>query len=105
MSLPKELEINEEKALGISWNINAHSLYVKADVAMLGKKVKRGTTSVEVFVSSNYDVSIAPHLTLRACLSLHTKPIDALGFVLPTRVISNLLFWTTLQTMKKEAKG
>ena len=105
MSLPEELEINEEKALGIYWNIQADSLYVKADLAKLGKKFKRGTTAVEVLVSPNHDVSIAPHLTLRACLSLHAKPFDALGFVLPTRIIGNLLFRTTLQTMKKESKG
>ena len=50
-------------------------------------------------------IQIKPHLTLRICLSLHAKPYDPLGYILPTKVIGNLLFRETLQTLKKERQG
>ena len=52
-----------------------------------------------------WDFEIAPQLTLRACLSLHSKPFDPLGLVLPARVIGNLLLRCTLQLIKKDTKG
>ena len=43
-------------------------------------------------------------LTLRISLSIHAKTYDPLGLVLPTRMIGNLLFRKSLQTIKKEQK-
>ena len=44
-------------------------------------------------------------LMLRISLSIHAKTSDPQGLVLPTRMIGNLLFRKSLQTIKKEQKG
>ena len=44
-------------------------------------------------------------LNLRICLSFHSKPYDPLGFVLPTRMVGNILFRKTIQSLKKERQG
>ena len=41
-------------------------------------------------------------LTVRICLSIHSKAFDPLGLVLPTRMIGNLLFRETLQFLKQD---
>ena len=42
-------------------------------------------------------------LTVRICLSIHSKAFDPLGLVLPTRMVGNLLFRETLQFLKQDA--
>ena len=42
---------------------------------------------------------VVPKLRLRDCLSIHSKPFDPLGFVLPVRMVGNLLFRKSLQVM------
>ena len=78
-------------------------LYVKADFEKSGKS-NWSCTTIEVTAGPT-SVRVLPHLTLRVCLSLHSRPFDALGFILPTRMIGNILFRNTLQLMKKEKKG
>ena len=95
----------EEKALGLYWEVKGDFLYVKADLMKPGRNAKRGVPAVSVSVNPSSEVIIAPHLTLRACLSLHARPFDPLGLVLPTRMIGNILFRDTLQLIKKNKKG
>lgn len=102
---PDAIGINEEKALGVFWDVYHDMLYIKGDLFKAGKKPQRGNKVAEIMIDPSYGVSIAPHLTLRLCLSLHSRPFDPLGFILPTRVIGNLLFRLTLQIMKKGTKG
>ena len=95
---------SSEKALGLYWHVEKDLLYVKADFQKPSKN-KRGCKTVEVSMDPTLSVRVLPHLTLRACLSLHARPFDALGFILPTRVIGNILFRNMLQLLKKERKG
>ena len=44
-------------------------------------------------------------LTLRIALRFHMKTFDPLGLVMPTKMIGNLLFRSSLQIIKKEEKG
>ena len=104
-SLPDVATTYEEKALGVYWDVKGDTLYVKSNLTKESRKVKRGMKAVNVSIGTDFLVTVAPHLTLRACLSLHARPFDALGLVLPTRVIGNILFRTTLQLVKKGHKG
>ena len=99
------LETTEEKALGVYWDVTRDTLYIKADLEKLSKRYKRGIPLTTVSIGPNSMITISPRMTLRACLSLHARPFDALGFILPTRVIGNILFRNTLQIMKKDKKG
>ena len=103
--LPDAESLNEERALGAYWNVKEDTFHIKSNLAAPGKKIKRGTKAVEVTIDEKLYVSIAPHLTLRACLSLHARPFDALGLILPTKVIGNILFRNTLQFIKQGTKG
>ena len=38
------------------------------------------------------------------CLSLHARPYDPLGFILPVKMIGNLLFRRTLQSLSEKVK-
>ena len=105
VSLPETATSNEEKALGAYWDVKTDTFYVKSNLAAPGKKVRRGTKAVEVTIDEKLYVTVAPHLTLRACLSLHARPFDALGLILPTKVIGNILFRNTLQFMKQGSRG
>ena len=102
VQLPNAIAQDEEKALGVLWNIKNDLLYVKPNFEKPGKKQKKS----DIIVTVSFDrIQVKPHLTLRICLSLHAKAYDPLGFVLPTRMIGSLLFRETLQVMKKERKG
>ena len=103
--IPDTVAVEEEKALGVYWHVSKDLLYIKADLHKSNNRVRRGVPISTVSIGPDSLVSISPHMTLRVCLSLHSKPFDALGFILPTRVIGNLLFRSTLQLMKKERKG
>ena len=104
-SAPNVSDIQDERALGLYWDVGQDLLYVKADLNKSSKNVRRGALAVQVTIDGFSNVTVAPHLTLRACLSLHSKPYDPLGLVLPTRMIGNILFRSTLQIMKKNKKG
>ena len=105
VAVPDAIAVQEEKALGVYWDVKRDLLYVKANLQKPGKNVQRGVGNVTVEIDPLSNISIKPHLTLRACLSLHAKPFDPLGLVLPTRVIGNILFRVTLQIIKKDKKG
>ena len=105
VSVPAAVELHEEKALGLYWEVKRDLIYVKADLGKPGKNTRRGTPEINVIVEPDSHVTVAPKLTLRTCLSLHARPFDALGLVLPTRMIGNILFRETLQTLKKDKKG
>ena len=100
VKLENAIGADEEKALGIYWNVKDDEFYVKANLGKPSKKHKKNDIKVEV-IDESFTVQIKPHLTLRVCLSLHAKAHDPLGLVLPTRMIGNLLFRGTLQVLKK----
>ena len=105
IALPDAIKTTEEKALGVYWNVKDDTLYVKADLLKMGKKVKPGKAAACVTVNPTSGVTITPQLTLRICLSLHARPFDPLGLILPTKVIGNVLFRKTLQLIKRNNKG
>ena len=105
VALPDTIEPDEEKALGVYWDIQGDTLYVKADLVKSGRGVKGSKSASLVIIDPSSRVVITPHLTLRVCLSLHARPFDPLGLILPTKVIGNILFRSTLQSMKKDNKG
>ena len=92
----------EEKALGLMWNSTKDILYVKVNIEKKPKKVTRKKI-YEVIVDPS--VTIKPHLNIRIALSIHMKPYDPLGLVLPTRMIGMLLLRETMQKLKKQIKG
>ena len=97
---------DEEKALGIYWDVQNDTFYVKSNLIKPSKKPKKSDIYVEIQeLDKGHTIQIRPRLTLRVCLSLHAKAHDPLGLVLPTRMIGNLLFRKTLQILKKERKG
>ena len=73
VSLPDAIAANEERALGVYWNVQEDTFYVKANLTGCGK---RGKSVVEVITDEHLYVTVAPHLTIRACLSLHARPFD-----------------------------
>ena len=106
VTLENAIGIDEEKALGIYWNVKDDKFYVKANLDKPSKKPKKNDITVEVDgIEYLINITIKPHLTLRICLSLHAKAYDPLGLVLPVRMIGNLLFRKTLQALKKERQG
>ena len=103
VQLPNAIGANEEKALGMYWNVFEDYLYVKCDLVKPSKKPKKN--EIIVSVSAAGLLEIKPHLSLRICLSLHAKAYDPLGMVLPTRMFGSLLFRSTLQDLKKIRQG
>ena len=109
----------EEKALGLMWNSTNDILYVKVNIAKKPKKVTRKKiyeVSVDFTMQplpvdarcsrSTYPlITVKPHLNIRTALSIHMKPYDPLGLVLPTRMIGMLLLRETMQKLKKQIKG
>ena len=77
--------------------------FIKSNLLSPGKRQKK--SDFQVFQSSIDRLTVKPHLTLRACLSLHSKPDDPLGLVLPTKMIGSVLFRRTLQELKKFHAG
>ena len=103
--LPHAIANDEERALGMSWDVKDDKFYVKSNLEKPGKKQKKSEVSVTINKDSIDRINIKPHLTIRACLSLHAKAYDPLGLVLPTKMVGSLLFRKTLQEMKRERKG
>ena len=117
-----------EKALGLYWCLKEDKFFVKLelneedmkllknlgmDLPVLADTSGTGPAPLDVYRDglpghSARDVLVAPvrqKLTLRICLKFHMRIFDPLGFVLPTKMIGNLLFRTTIQVIKKEGKG
>ena len=103
--LPDAASSEEEKALGTYWAVRDDTFYVKADLIKPAKKVRRGVNETVIAVNEDMSVSITPHLTLRFCLSMHARPFDPLGLVLPVKMRGNILFRISLQSLKKEKRG
>ena len=86
--------------MGLSWDVKPDLLSVKP--ALLAEKKKGG---VPVLVSESLILNPSLSLTLRLCLSIHAQSFDPLGFVLPVRMIGNILFRKTLQFLKFSQAG
>ena len=115
VQLPNAIAEDEEKALGVYWNVRDDLFYVKVDLSVGGGR--KSSEIIPVFKASNetdgkadlfevidkdsdkMSLILNPGLllTLRVCLSIHAKAYDPLGFVLPTRMMGNLLFRESLQ--------
>ena len=102
IKLPNAIDPEEEKALGVFWNVKEDEFYVKPG---LTDKEKSLIDTRSIDVSETVKRPVKPVLTLRIGLSFHANAYDPLGLVLPTRMIGNLLFRNSLQTLKKDQKG
>ena len=107
VQLPNAISPDEEKALGLHWDVKNDMLFIKVDLTAPSKKGKGAVVSIQPNVREDqcqtpFLVDIKPALTLRSCLSLHAKTYDPLGLFLPVKMVGNLLFRKTLQTLKKE---
>ena len=74
VDLPNAVKVDEEKALGLSWDVKPDLLSVKP--ALLAEKKKGG---VPVLVSESLILNPSLSLTLRLCLSIHAQSFDPLG--------------------------
>ena len=102
IKLPNAIDPEEEKALGVFWNVKDDQFYVKPGITDSEKSLI-GCHTIDR--SKNLPPEVKPVLTLRIGLSFHAKTYDPLGLVLPTRMIGNLLFRKSLQIIKMEQKG
>ena len=102
--LPDQIQAEEERALGVDWDVVNDMLSVKVNIAKPSKKIKKKHRYI-VEISPTNIVTVAPHLTLRIALSIHAKAYDPLGLVLPCKMIGNLLLRLSIQVIKKEARG
>ena len=98
VALPNAGSIEEEKALGMKWNVLGDTFSVNAG-AVLGGGKKCGEVVAVVVEDNDASLILNPELklTLRICLSVHAKAYDPLGLVLPTKMVGALLFRKTLQ--------
>ena len=87
----------DEKALGMYWDVKSDKLFVKIQVQ--GKKKKISITFDDIV--SNPDLK----LNLRQCLSVHSRAFDPNGLILPVKMIGNLLFRFTLQSLSEKRKN
>ena len=104
VQLPNQIAPDEEKALGISWDVEKDLLSVKVDVTKPSKKARRKDMFV-VDIGPNNVVQVRPILSLRSALSIHAKAYDPLGWILPCKMIGNLLLRLTIQVLKKDVQG
>ena len=161
VKLPDAIDPDEERALGVGWDVAKDDFYIiTEDAAIFDVKKKKGQSKATMAVGHGVKgvppedgpvatptswlsesssgafpvatptsllsgsssgafpvakhqavkpdtelIQVKPHLTLRICLSKHAKAFDPLGWVLPTKMIGNLLFRRTLQLMKQEFQG
>ena len=108
VALPNALGVNEEKALGIHWDVVADKFFVKVDVS-IGSKKKVKTVSLAPYLTDDIlsgdaklQAMLPIKLTLRVCLSIHAKTCDPLGLILPTKMVGTLLFRSCLQFMNQK---
>ena len=111
---PQEIQVNltnaigadEEKALGIGWDVRNDLFFVKPGLMIGGKKSRKELTPCLLPAADsgggNASLILNPKLilTLRICLSVHAQSYDPMGLVYPTRMIGNILFRKTLQFLK-----
>ena len=102
IKLPNAIDPEEEKALGVFWDVRDDLFYVKPGITDKERSLIDGRS---VHNSEGLVRDVRPVLTLRISLSFHAKTYDPLGLVLPTRMIGNILFRKSLQILKKEQKG
>ena len=89
-------EVNqEEKALGIHWNVEQDRLFIKGEPTVKNKNCTPYT---------NFRENPKLKLSLRCCLSLHSKPYNPLGLILPIKMKGNILFRQTLQDLSTAKK-
>ena len=95
-------DVEEEKALGIHWDVKNDKLFVRVRA---GAKKKLSFSST--IVISLLDIVENPtlRLRLRDCLSLHARAWDPLGIILPVKMNGSLLFRETLQHLNSKAKA
>ena len=104
MHLPNQISADEEKALGLSWDVQNDLLSVKVDVTKPSKKARKKDIFL-VKLGPNDIVEVTPILSLRVALSIHAKAYDPLGLILPCKMIGNLLLRLTIQVLKKDVQG
>ena len=89
-------EQGNEKALGLYWDVKNDTLFVK--ILVMGKKKNISITINDIL--KNPDLK----LSLRECLSIHSRAFDPNGFILPVKMIGTLLFRFTLQSLSDSQK-
>ena len=104
--LPHAIGVDEEKALGVFWDVYEDELYFKVEISAGGKKTAK-KIDLMPYLGIDPSKSSPSHLppltlTIRICLSIHAKTHDPLGFVFPVKMIGTLLFRETLQGMNQE---
>ena len=79
VQLPGAISVEEERALGITWDVKKDEFYMRSDLDKSGKKNKKNDIVVSINKDNPVDlIMIKPHLTIRTCLSLHAKTFDLL---------------------------
>ena len=73
VNLPNQIAVDEERALGVHWDVEKDIIMVKVDVTKPPKKSNR-KNRFSVILSPVGGVEIKPKLTLRTALSIHAKP-------------------------------
>ena len=101
--------MDEEKALGIFWDVSKDEFYFKLDISAGGKKVSK-KIDLKPYLGGDTTLPLSKalppiSLTIRICLSIHAKTHDPLGLVLPVKMIGTLLFRETLQNINKTMKS
>ena len=85
-----------EKALGVYWDVESDTFFIKVEA---GGRKRNISLSLSSFVESP-----RLKLTLRDGLSLHSRPFDPIGFILPVKMNGFLLFRQTLQELSSKSK-
>ena len=99
-----------EKALGVYWNMKTDEMFIKLSLSeeemdlITPATVQDNAQNGEEIISGRCK-SLKPKLSIRICLSYHARCFDPMGFVFPTRMIGNLLFRFSIQTLKKDLLG
>ena len=103
--LPNAIGENEEKALGVFWEVYNDEFYFKVEISAGGKKTTKKINilpHLEKNPCQSIPNSLPPlALTIRICLSVHAKTHDPLGLIFPVKMIGTLLFRETLQHMNQ----
>ena len=87
--------MDEEKALGLFWDVHKDEIYFKVEISVGGKKALK---KISLFPYLVINLPPSPDrlpplvLTIIICLSIHAKTYNPLGVILPVKVIGNLLF-------------
>ena len=58
------IAVQEEKALGVYWDVKKDLLYVRANLQKPGKNVQRGVGNVNVEIDPLSNIAIKPHLRI-----------------------------------------